>query len=174
MLSSKALIVKTGISRATLNNYINLGILSKPTVQTAGGERGGARILGYFPDWSLERIELVRQLKAEGLTMADIAARFGMQGEQFDTDGSGAGGTALPANVHALDAERRVLQLSIDDIPHPAYMVNYSFELAWYNELARQKLLGNFRSLPSRTEARNVFLMLLEGTAGKPSRFRTE
>jgi len=176
MLSSKDLIEQTGISRATLNNYINLGILSKPIVQTAGGETRGARILGYFPDWSLERIELVRQLKAEGLTMADIGARFGMQGKQLDTDktGSGAGGTTLPANVHALDPERRVLQLSVDDIPHPAYMVNYSFELAWYNELARQKLLGNFKSLSPRTEARNVFLMLLEGAGGRPSQFRTE
>ncbi|MDD1632410.1 MAG: MerR family transcriptional regulator, partial [Methylococcaceae bacterium] len=180
MLSSKEILEKTGISRATLNNYINLGILSKPIVQYPGSSAGGAKVLGYFPDASLDRIELVRRLKAEGLSMAEIAARMGAQEDTGGHAGKSksetpeVGGGAVPLNVRALEPERRVLQLSIDELPHPAYMVNYNFELAWYNDLARQKLLGNFTSLPSRTEARNVFLMLLEGTGGRPRQFSTE
>ena len=79
MISSKDILAKTNISRATLNNYIKLGILSKPLVrQTTAGE-GDAKMLGYFPDSALEKIELVRRMKAEGLTMAEIVARIGMK-----------------------------------------------------------------------------------------------
>jgi len=178
MLSSKDIIEKTCISRATLNNYINLGILSKPVVQNPGDKGGGARLLGYFPDGSLDRIELVRRLKTEGLTMAEIAARIGAQGDQGENveKPGRTDGVVTPSvpNIRPLDPERRVLQLSIDDMPHPAYMVNYNFEVAWYNDLARRQLLGNFKTLPPRTEARNVFMMLLEGGAGQASERRTD
>jgi DNA-binding transcriptional MerR regulator len=152
MISSKDLIYKTGISRATLNNYINLGILSKPTVLTPADDAGGAKLLGYFPDWSLDRIELVQRLKAEGFAMAEIAARIVSQTEPVSPDTAAQEPTAktqMPSNVRALDSERRVLQLSIDDIPHPAYMVNYSFELAWYNDLAREQLLAWISTRPN-------------------------
>jgi DNA-binding transcriptional MerR regulator len=80
MISSKTLIDQTGISRATLNNYIQLGILPKPVVQSlsadADAEAGGARVLGYFPDDSLERVQAVQILKAQGLSMAQVAERF--------------------------------------------------------------------------------------------------
>jgi DNA-binding transcriptional MerR regulator len=70
MISSKALIDQTGISRATLNNYIQLGILPKPDVQSlsANADQGGARVLGFFPDDALERVQAVQILKGQGLT----------------------------------------------------------------------------------------------------------
>src|SRR3990172_10905933 len=114
MLSSKYIIDKTGISRATLNNYINLGILSKPVVQNPGDEGGGAKLLGYFPDGSLDRIELVRRLKGEGVTMAESAARIGAQSDPAgsrETLGEGGVAPAPSPNVLPLDPERRVLQL---------------------------------------------------------------
>src|SRR6186997_254002 len=77
MISSKELLEKTGISRATLNNYISSGLLSKPLVQQVTGESSGPKLLGYFPDSALERIELIQQLKREGLSMGEIIARFG-------------------------------------------------------------------------------------------------
>src|SRR3990172_11630110 len=166
MLSSKELIIKTGISRATLNNYIVLGLLSKPLVQYAGQEGGGAKLLGYFPDWALERIELVKRLKKEGLTMAEIVARVSAQKGEPAAGMAlvGATGSREAGEVHRLDAERRVLQLSIDEIPHAAYMVNHNFELTWYNDIARQQFLGGFDTLPSKTEARNVFLLLMRAS----------
>ncbi|MEY3288527.1 MAG: hypothetical protein RLZZ419_769, partial [Pseudomonadota bacterium] len=64
MISSKALIDQTGISRATLNNYIQLGILPKPVVQSLAGhaDEGGARLLGFFPDDALDRVQAVQIL----------------------------------------------------------------------------------------------------------------
>jgi class 3 adenylate cyclase len=49
----------------------------------------------------------------------------------------------------------------LDDIVHPAYMVNYNFEVTWYNETARKDILG-FETAPPDSESRNIFLMLLE------------
>ena len=66
--------------------------------------------------------------------MAEIAARIGAQsdqagnGDKLGTMGGGAPPPPVP-NILPLDPERRALQLSIDDIPHPAYMVNYNFEV---------------------------------------------
>ena len=76
MFSSKEILVQTGISRATLNNYINLGILSKPVIRQPEPGSGEAPALGYFPDNSLDRIEQVRKLKSQGLSMAEIASRL--------------------------------------------------------------------------------------------------
>ena len=56
--------------------------------------------------------------------------------------------------------------LTIDDIAHPAYMLNYNCELTWYNEMARKRVLG-FETAPAGTESRNVFLILARGAAEK-------
>lgn len=117
--------------------------------------------------------------------MAEIVARIGapksdasgISGDQGD-DPSEAGRDRAPAapplTVLPLDPERRALQLSIEDIAHPAYMVNYNFEVTWYNDVARQRLLGNFRTLPPGSDARNVFTMLLEGSAGRAAEYRSD
>ena len=76
MLNSKQLIAEAGISRATLNNYIALGILPRPVVQRSGPEDGRAPRIGYFPKEALDLIAEVQRLKQEGLSMARIAARF--------------------------------------------------------------------------------------------------
>ncbi len=76
MITSKELLERTGISRATLNNYVALGILPTPSVRKPTAPRERARRLGYFPDDAVERIETVRRLKAEGLSIDEIADRF--------------------------------------------------------------------------------------------------
>ncbi|MBI2314091.1 MAG: adenylate/guanylate cyclase domain-containing protein [Betaproteobacteria bacterium] len=58
------------------------------------------------------------------------------------------------------------LKLTVDNIPHPAYMVNYNFELTWLNDEARNRLLGGIQALPSNTEARNVFQLLMRQKPG--------
>ncbi len=97
--------------------------------------------------------------------MAEIAARV---------TGKQEGGSAEPAReVHAVAAitgekpagsEGRSLQLTLDDIVHPAYMVNYNFEMTWYNETARKEILG-FETPPPGSESRSIFLLLLEAFA---------
>ena len=176
MISSKELLDKTGISRATLNNYISSGLLSRPLVQQVSGEANGPKLLGYFPDSALQRIELIQQLKREGLSMAEIIARVGAQ--------KPTGGEAKQATVQepARPAEGgnhnspggRPLHLTIDEISYPAYMVNHSFELTWYNDAAREKFLGRFEILPPSSEARNLFLLLLQAGAGKPAAYLKE
>ena len=80
MLSSKYLIEKTKISRATLNNYIKLGILSKPTVSNPGSDGKGPRQLGYFPDDTVQKIESISRLKQEGYSMSEISNRLRSDG----------------------------------------------------------------------------------------------
>jgi class 3 adenylate cyclase len=42
-------------------------------------------------------------------------------------------------------------------------MVNYNFEITWYNEAARTELLGGFERLPADTKERNALAYLLKG-----------
>ncbi|MFO7965437.1 MAG: adenylate/guanylate cyclase domain-containing protein [Desulfobacterales bacterium] len=77
MITSKEVLKKTGISRATLNNYIKMGILPKPDVRKAGEDLQGTKHIGYFPESVIWRIDLVKRLKQEGEPMERIARQFG-------------------------------------------------------------------------------------------------
>lgn len=66
MLTRKELLQRTGISGATLNQYIALGIVPEPVTEAPAAGR----------DHQVVRIETVRRLREEGLSMAEIAAIF--------------------------------------------------------------------------------------------------
>jgi len=72
MLTSKNLLRSTGISRATLNNYISLGILPRPQVRKAAPGDGGARRIGYFPHGAVDTVNRVNDLKRRKVSMALI------------------------------------------------------------------------------------------------------
>ena len=173
MLSSKDLIELTDISRATLNNYISLGLLSKPTVLNPGAGADGPRQLGFFPDDSVERIREIQRLKKDGASMAEIVALMAIRGAERSSAQqqvlaidmaqqpaaispapvTAARPTAVqPEEVPPTDA-RGSLRVTIEDIAFPAYMVNHSFELCWYNEAARQEIFGGLDKLPPTSEA---------------------
>ncbi len=76
LITSKDILARTNISRATLNNYIRMGILSKPIVQPPMDSIKGPRKIGYFPRESISIIESVKRLKKSGLSMEDIAAKL--------------------------------------------------------------------------------------------------
>ena len=81
MISSKDLLDRTGISRATLNNYIAMGLLPRPLITAPGlDEESRARQLGYFPESAVERITEIQRLKREGYTMAEIVTRLAAEG----------------------------------------------------------------------------------------------
>ena len=162
MISSKELIEKTGISRATLNNYINLGLLPRPDVRFPGPEDGDARRLGYFPEDALRRIDEIQRLKDQGMSMAEIVSRYAAQGlpEAIAASDAAATGRA-PTGVTADGA----LRVTLGDLPTPCYMLNYNFEIVWHNESARRSVLGGFETLPSSSESRNVFAFLNRGGA---------
>jgi adenylate cyclase len=76
LITSKEILKRTGISRATLNNYIKMGLLPKPVVKKGGPDLKKVKQIGYFPEDVLDRIREVKQLKHEGLPMAAIIQHF--------------------------------------------------------------------------------------------------
>ena len=62
-LTSKDVLERTGISRATLNNYIARGFLPRPVVSRPDSiSSGGPRQIGHFAPDVIERIELIQQI----------------------------------------------------------------------------------------------------------------
>jgi class 3 adenylate cyclase/DNA-binding transcriptional MerR regulator len=161
MLTSKQLIDKTGISRATLNNYIARGLLPKPLVTKPDSEGRGPRQIGFFPENSIERIEKIQNMKRGGLSMEQIAAQLqkdeGDSRPSFQVDSTSAAVLHHPSSP----ATAEQLTLTMDQIPYPAYMVNPSFEITWFNGAARETLPDVFTRLPQHTEDRSVFRLLL-------------
>src|SRR3989338_8610158 len=181
MLTSFEVMQAANISRATLNNYISLGLLPRPLVKNPEpGASTQARQIGYFPKEVLTRLERIRQLKKDGYAMAEIARQLELDGFQMPEAPEQSFKTAhapllepamqsvaaekeKDAYQPAVPAQSNLLRLSIDHIPFPAYMVNYNFEITWYNEAARTELLGEFDRLPADTKERNALAYLLKG-----------
>ena len=96
------------------------------------------------------------------MTMTEIAASLGARSEA----------PAASQEERAPAGVADGLKLTIDGIAHPAYMVNFNFELTWLNDAARHSVLGGLESIPSHTEARNVFrFLLLAGASEELMRF---
>jgi len=184
MLSSLEVLQASGISRATLNNYITLGLLPKPVVRNPGDDtRTSARQIGYFPQDAIVRIERIKRMKKEGMTMANIARQAsnpGFEGSPPQAGGAPQSGQASatasataaiqPASTRTPEypiPETGPLRLTIDKLPYPAYMLNYNLELTWYNEEARVSLLGSFEKLPAETKERNVLAFFARGIYGE-------
>jgi class 3 adenylate cyclase/DNA-binding transcriptional MerR regulator len=125
-ISSKEILARTGISRATLNNYIGLNLIPPPTVRKPK-ELGGPTKIGYFPEWVVERIERIRQLKSEGMRMSQIVMHF-MDEEK----------EVLPA---ALESQPDLTYQWLEQIPFPAVLLNRSWEIIQSNHAAENLLL---------------------------------
>ncbi|EEF26025.1 conserved hypothetical protein [Ricinus communis] len=158
----------TGISRATLNNYIALGLLPRPVVASPGEDaQTRARQIGYFPENTLSRIERIKQLKKDGVAMQEIARQLQLEGfEMSQTEAVETPQSQSKAIEVRTLPETGPLRLTIDQVPYPAYMVNYNLEINWYNEEARKMLLGNFDKLPSDTKERSVLDFFNRGSYG--------
>jgi hypothetical protein len=81
MLTSKDILEQTGLSRATLNNYIAAGLIGRPEVLPPGPQDGDAPRIGYFPDDTVERIETIQRLKREGWSLGRIVELFAKGGD---------------------------------------------------------------------------------------------
>lgn len=174
MISSKELIEKARISRATLNNYVQQGLLPKPDVRGRSETKLGlSKNMGYFPVAALDRIDEIRQLKRNGWRMQDIVAKLaavslaspqetpmGVRRSAAQTQIS-MKGTATNEREPVMLREREgfSMPLSLDNLQQPAYMVNYNMELVWYNEPARTRLFG-FHALPNQSAERCLFQLL--------------
>ncbi|MEW7976739.1 MAG: MerR family transcriptional regulator [Candidatus Sedimenticola endophacoides] len=97
----------TGISRATLNNYIALGLLPRPQVRQPEGEvKTRARQIGYFPADTIDRINAIQALKRDGLSLSEIAERMGQEN---------LAGAPSPAPNVAMVEETGALRLTVQE-----------------------------------------------------------
>ena len=112
LITSKEIIEKTGISRATLNNYIKMGILPRPIVRRPGPEQKGVKQIGYFPASVLESILKVKLMKQQGNTMEDIALLFQ---EAFPVDRKVVDQETSPVNQKVEDQETSPVDQKVED-----------------------------------------------------------
>jgi len=167
MITSKDIISKTGISRATLNNYIKLGILPKPEVGPPRQGYTGVKQIGYFPAEALERVYKVKLLKSQGKSMDEISRYFtgelseaASDADTHEVERRGRGDECLPS-IHKRVSDRN-LCVTIGDIQSPAYLVNRNFEIEWINSHAEELVFSrNVHSLVG-IESRNIFKLFLE------------
>ncbi|MHA1598049.1 MAG: adenylate/guanylate cyclase domain-containing protein [Alphaproteobacteria bacterium] len=169
MLTSKQVLSRTGISRATLNNYIALGILPKPMLAKGDGR---TRRIGHFEPDTLITIQNVNTLKKRGHSMAEIVEILRQQG------GDALAQTGTDADLPSQTSERRRgaerrdthdtssaiesiggggLRLTIDQVTSPAYMVNTRFELEWSNDQAVDTFSSLNTGLASEISERSIF-----------------
>jgi adenylate cyclase len=185
MLSSLEVMQVTGISRATLHNYIALGLLPRPLVRNPGDNSSTrARQIGFFPDDVIERIERIKMRKKEGVAMTDIVRQFPQEifgGAKTAVPAAATGQEQpvpetpkVPASAQAPTTAQRFsspetgpLRLTIDKLPCAAYMLNYNLELTWYNEEARTSMLGSFERLPADIKERGVIEFFSNSCYGK-------
>lgn len=166
MITSKDILEKTGISRATLNNYIKMGILPKPDVRRAGSDLKGTKQIGYFSDDVLDRIEKVKRLKSEGGSMEEIARKFSESSHVVDLPSRRQDANIEhqpPDHTNAIDAitqtkeEAESLTLTIADIRLPAMLVNHNFEIEWINHDCEEQIFNRPVSKINDLESRNLF-----------------
>lgn len=170
MLTSKEIIERTGISRATLNNYIASGLVPRPQVLPPGPEHGAAPRIGYFPDDTIARIETIQRLKREGWSITRIAEHLAAH----PPAGPGAApvpevaqglGARLPVPVPAPAATDPAGRFWLRDVRHPAYVVDEDFRIVWSNDEARAGALSPLVHAPDATGS--VFRPLLHLDAAK-------
>ena len=168
MLTSKEVLEKTGISRATLNNYISWGIVPRPEVLPPEPQDGAAPRIGYFPDDVVDRVEEIQRLKKQGWSITTITEHFGGQTPNVAASNPQTASGTPPA---AMEPRRGAMPgLSIDAIGHPAYLVNESFEVAWLNDAAQSAGGANVAPLPPEAVSQGIFKYLLGAPAQARSR----
>ena len=165
-IDSKELLNKSEISRATLNNYIKLGIIPRPVVKSPAASLKGTRKIGYFPETVLDTISEIKKLKGKGKPMEAIAKEFGAPAEGSPYIGPERRSPAAPpvddrVPGTSIEMPGGGLRLTLDEITTPAYLLNYQFEIEWINEAAEGHIFGKpIRSIRD-VELRNVFRLFL-------------
>src|SRR4051812_21605515 len=141
---------RTGISRATLNNYIASGLVPRPQVLPPGPEHGAAPRIGFFPDDTIARVEEIQRLKSQGWSIARIAEHL-VAHPPMPAPAAGAGADVAPpapvaaavaAAVRADAGSSLSLSLPGAQLGHPAYLVNDAFRITWANEETRSDALS--------------------------------
>ncbi|HPJ68458.1 MAG TPA: hypothetical protein PLQ82_09640 [Desulfobacteraceae bacterium] len=137
-LTSKEILQLTGISRATLNNYIKMNILPRPVVQKPVYKMKGTKRIGYFPFEVLDRIELVKSLKAKGGAMEDIVKD--LKTRRYDQSYINVTDNYVERSLieenETCMKHGKEISLTFTDLQHPAYLLGYDFHIKWLNNEA--------------------------------------
>ncbi len=193
LLTSKQLLEKSGLSRATLNNYVAQGLLPKPEVKKPEESDDRATRLGYFPQSALDTINLISSLKRLGISMSHIVAMLGDQTEDSPTDGleqleTETAVRTVPKKDKVLVEEDSVKEdpeaekskktlknaaslipeqawLSLDQFEFPSYLVNTSFDLEWASKEAMTDILDIGEKLSRDITKRSIFGLILQSEA---------
>lgn len=165
-IDSKELLHRSGISRATLNNYIKLGIIPRPLVKRPAKGAKGTKKIGYFPETVLDTISEIKKLKGEGRSMGSIARKVKAAEEERSYEGPERRGPDLKyGDVKnagpGIQEDDGCLKLTLDEITTPAYLLNYQFEIEWINEAAERNIFGKRIKSIRDVELRNVFRLFL-------------
>lgn len=184
MLTSKEIIERTGISRATLNNYIASGLVPRPQVLPPGPQDGAAPRIGYFPDDTIARIEAIQRLKREGWSITRIAEHLAAHPPAADVPATAAPATAAapvaplqrlpsvqaPAPSSPTDPS---LRLWLPEGRTPAYLVNDSFRVVWSNDEARSASASPLAGTqPGAAQSIFTSLLALEPAQGRDAILR--
>ncbi len=191
LISSIAVLARTGLSRATLNNYIKMGMIPPPIVKKPDDPSIKAKQIGYFQDSVWGTIEKIKLYKKEGRSMKEISSLLSLKtnrssGERFpeiseyDAGTFGEKGYAVNGKGKILEKEpnseemnRRKahdmpipetndIQLTIHELQYPSYLINNKFEIEWINPEAEKIIFGrSIRSIKT-AEARNIFRLLID------------
>ncbi|MGZ5270551.1 MAG: MerR family transcriptional regulator [Ramlibacter sp.] len=175
MLTSKDVLERTGISRATLNNYISSGLLPRPEVLPPNPDDGAAPRIGYFPDDTVDRVNDIQRLKGQGWSIARIAAHFAGHPGPVTSAGPMPAPqqpvaaplvtTVAPVAVPSVNRAASGVSLSLADIPHPAYLLDRGLQLAWINDAARTDAASPLQGLAPGAAPGQVVRRLMAGAA---------
>jgi len=166
-INSKEILKKCGISRATLNNYIKLGILPKPIVQRPKESiMTKTKKIGYFPQVVLQHIEMVKRLKKEGNSIENIAKKMRGITDQYDESLAEIKQKVSPFRsresiaTEMISLESKELSLTIEHIEMPAYLINYQFQIDWINKAGEDKIFNQSVRSIKDPQSRNIFKLL--------------
>ncbi len=169
LITSKEILTQAEISRATLNNYIKVGILPRPVVSSPGPDQQGVKQIGYFPIESLQWIKQVKNLKQQGKSMEEIAELFQdrewVEGLSVVQEAP-ADAKQVPEKVqnprpkHRRHNEQKALKVTIENLTSPAYLVNNNLEIEWINKQAEQLIFNREINSIGDAESRNIFKLL--------------
>ena len=164
LITSKEILMKTGISRATLNNYIKMAILPRPLVMRPKGPMKGVKKIGYFPWAAVERIQLVKRLKNQGLSMQEIVSQLGTgSASEAPADQRRDLLIKAPETVFfetSETPEHILLHLTLDTLSLPAYLIDDRFDVAWANAEAMEAVFMRPMKDREKQGSRNVFKWL--------------
>jgi class 3 adenylate cyclase len=105
LISSIAVLARTGLSRATLNNYIKMGMIPRPIVKKPDDPSIKAKQIGYFQDSVWSTIEKIKQYKKEGRSMKEIGSLLSLKNNRL----SGACLPEIPENGAGIFGEKRYI-----------------------------------------------------------------